>query len=204
MPQVSDQYLENRKKKIAESALNVFSEKGYSNTSMKDIMHEAKVSRGGLYAHFENIDSVFIASLKYDDSLQSDQLLTPHLNKPLLSQLNNWIYQTMLSVQNSEVNLIRAKSEFFLSHNADKVPYLRERHDNLSLGIRNLIRTGIEKKEFKEDIDVSAFCELLISMMDGVMIHQHYQYASSASLLDIVELMMTMVKKHLIMEGKNV
>lgn len=204
MPQVSNEYLQTRRKMIAKSALSVFSEKGYSNVSMKDIMNEAKISRGGLYAHFENIDSVFITALKYDDSLQVNPLLSPNLNKPLLPQINNWIHHVIMSIQSNERNLTRAKSEFFLSHTVTEVPYLRERHDRLLQGIKDLIKTGIEKKEFKENVDIHSFCELLISMIDGVMIHQYYQYSSSASLVEIVELIIKMVEKYLIMEDKNV
>lgn len=197
MPQVSEKYLEIRKSMIAKSAINVFSKKGYSNASMKDIMDEAKVSRGGLYAHFENIDSVFIAALMYDDSLQANQLLTPSLEKPLLPQMNDWIYQMVMSIQNEEVNLVRAKSEFFLSHDIKEVPYLRERHERLSQNIQRFINIGIEKGEFNQHIDVNSFCELLISMMDGVMLHQYYQYSSSIFLIDILGLMNKMIEKYL-------
>ncbi|SKC84597.1 TetR/AcrR family transcriptional regulator [Maledivibacter halophilus] len=198
MPQVSEKYLETRKNNIAKSAINVFSKKGYSNASMKDIMNEAKVSRGGLYAHFENIDSVFITALKYDDSLQVNQLLTPNLKEPLLPQLNAWIYDILLSIQNKEINLVRAKSEFFLSHDIEEVPYLRERHERLSQNIQQFINKGIEKGEFKKQIDVSSFCELLISMIDGVMLHQYYQYSSNTNLLDILNLMNKMIENILI------
>lgn len=194
MPQVSKKYLETRKNNIAKAAVNVFSTKGYSNTSMKDIMNEAKVSRGGLYAHFENIDSVFIAALKYDDSLQASRLLTPDLQAPLLPQLNDWISEIILSIQNKEINLVRAKSEFFLSHHIEEVPYLRERHERLSQNIQQFITIGIEKGEFRKQIDISSFCELLISMMDGVMLHQHYQYSSSNNLSDVLNLMHKMIE----------
>ncbi len=194
MPQVSKKYLETRKNNIAKSAIHVFSKKGYSNTSMKDIMDEAKVSRGGLYAHFENIDAVFIAALKYDDSLQVNRLLTPNLNEPLLPQLNDWISEIVLSIQNKEMNLVRAKSEFFLSHTIEEVPYLRERQERLSQNIQQFITIGIEKGEFQRQIDVSSFCEILISMIDGIMLHQYYQYSSSNNLSDILNLMNKMIE----------
>lgn len=130
MSLVSKEYLET-KKMIAKSAINVSSKRGYSNVSMKNIMKEANVSKGGLYAYFENIDSVFIATLMYDDFLRIKQLLIPNSEKQLCPQINNWIYQIILSVQNEKVNLARAKSEFFLSHDMKDVPYLYEGHERL-------------------------------------------------------------------------
>lgn len=194
MPQVSEKYIESRKNMIAISAINVFAKKGYSNASMRDIMNEAKISRGGLYAHFENIDSVFIEVLKYEDSLQANQLLNPDLNKPLLPQLNDWSCEIVLSIQNTETNLIRAKSEFFLSHNIEDVPYLRERHEKLSQNIQQFITVGVEKGEFKKQIDIISFSELLISMIDGVMLHQYYQYSFDTNLVQIISLMNNMIE----------
>lgn len=198
MPKVSEKYLENRKNEIAKAAINVFAKKGYSNASMKDIMKEAKVSRGGLYAHFENIDSVFIAGLKYDDSLQVNRLSISDPKASLLLQLNDWIDETVLSVQNKEVNLVRAKSEFFLSHRIEDVSYLRERHERLSQNIQRLINIGIERGEFKKQTDVNSFSELLISMIDGVMLHQHYQYSSNPNISAILNQMHRMIENILI------
>ncbi|MFB5368981.1 TetR/AcrR family transcriptional regulator [Enterococcus faecalis] len=197
MPQVSEEYLENRKKMIAKSALCVFSKKGYSNTSMKDIMNEADISRGGLYAHFKNIDAVFIAALMYDDALQANQLTILDLDKPILPQLNDWIYKTVQSVQDEKFNLVRAKSEFFLSHDIKSEPYLRKRYERLSETIKDLIDVGIKKGEFKKTTDKDSFCELLISMMDGVMLHQYYQYSSNFSLVDVLSLISKMIESYL-------
>lgn len=197
MPQVSEEYLENRKKMIAKSALCVFSKKGYSNTSMKDIMNEADISRGGLYAHFKNIDAVFIAALMYDDALQANQLTILDLDKPILPQLNDWIYKTVQSVQDEKFNLVRAKSEFFLSHDIKSEPYLRKRYERLSETIKDLIDVGIKKGEFKKTTDKDPFCELLISMMDGVMLHQYYQYSSNFSLVDVLSLISKMIESYL-------
>lgn len=198
MPQVSEKYLENRKKYIVKLALQVFAKKGYSNVSMKDIMDEVKISRGGLYAHFKNIDSIFIAVLMYDDSIQGRKILNPSLEKPLISQLTDWIYEMVFLAENKKANLVRAKSEFFLSHNVIKVPYLKERHEKLVQDIQHFLTIGIESGEFKKEIDVDSFCELLIIIIDGVMLSQYYQYASNMNKSKILSLINTMIKNTLI------
>ncbi len=197
MPQVSEKYLEARKSKIAKAAVNVFAKKGYSNATMKDIMDEAKISRGGLYAHFENIDSVFVAALKYDDFLNMESVLSPNPEEPLLPQIKDWIQKTVLSIQNSETNLVRAKSEFFLSHDVSEIPYLRERHEKLANAIQLFVSMGIESGEFRDNIDVNSFAELLIALIDGVMLHHYYQYSSSFNLLEILGLIEKMIENFL-------
>ena len=197
MPQVTEKYLEKRKNNIAKSAINVFARKGYSNASMKDIMKEAEISRGGLYAHFANIDAVFIAALKYDDSMQATPLLEPDIKDSFLTRLEDWIYQIILS-STEEDNLIRAKSEFFLSHSAKEFPYLQERYEKLSQNIQQFIQLGITKGEFKKEIDLASFSALLISMMDGMMLHQYYQYSSNTNILKVLTQMDKVLESHLI------
>ncbi len=57
MPRTKEQFQkirENTKDKILNSALELFAQKGYSNTSISDIAKSAKVSKGLAYNYFEN------------------------------------------------------------------------------------------------------------------------------------------------------
>ncbi|CUX47577.1 putative HTH-type transcriptional regulator YfiR [Clostridium sp. C105KSO15] len=195
MPQVSEKYMEERKNKIAKAAINVFAKKGYSNATMKDIMDEAQISRGGLYAHFDNIDSVFLAALKYDDLLNLKSVLSPGTDETLFPQLKDWIQKIVTSVQNSDGNLVRAKSEFFFSHDASEVPYLKDRHEKLANAIQSFIYMGIESGEFRDTIDVNTFSELLIAVIDGIMLQQYNQFCSGINPLKILDLLNTMIER---------
>lgn len=198
MPQVSEEYLESRKNMIAKAGIDVFSKKGYYNASMKDIMIEANVSRGGLYAHFDNISSVFIESLKYDDSAQLNQLSEVKVSSPLLPQLNEWIESIILGNIGRNGNLVRARCEFFLAHDGDKFPYLVERNQKLEESIKSFILLGIKNGEFKEDIDPNTFSNLLISMVNGIMLDSQYKYDENKNMDRILNLVKTMVESYLI------
>lgn len=198
MPQVSEEYLEKRKRNIARLAQPVFAKKGYYDVSMKDIMEEVNISRGGLYAHFKNIDDVFISTLQYDDSKNAKQLLTIDTEKIIFPQLANWINNLFFSVQKENTMLVKAKSEFFLSHDINEFPYLKERYEALKQSIQHCISLGIETGEFKNQRDINSLSELLISMIDGVMLNQYYQYSSNNDITSIVGLMIVMLKKTLL------
>ncbi len=112
-------FLDKRKDKIASDALQVFKEKGFIQVSMKDIMESAQVSRGGLYGHFKNIEEVFIHALRIDDEQ----------SRADLKQNNHSFESWVLSVMERNVDLVRAKSEFFLQNNDNDFPYLKERNE---------------------------------------------------------------------------
>jgi TetR/AcrR family transcriptional repressor of nem operon len=56
---------ENTRQLIIEQATPIFNKKGIFGTSMSDIMEAAKLSKGSLYVHFENKDSLAFSVLEY-------------------------------------------------------------------------------------------------------------------------------------------
>src|SRR5688500_7739550 len=52
MPKVSDAHREARREEIIAAALRAFTAKGFSRTSMADIIAESGLSVGAIYGHF--------------------------------------------------------------------------------------------------------------------------------------------------------
>ncbi len=72
MPKVIPQYKEEAKEKIIQSAIAVFSEKGYRQTTMEDIAKKVGVSRGALYLYFKSKDDLLYAIIqRWDQTMKS-------------------------------------------------------------------------------------------------------------------------------------
>lgn len=58
-----------RKQLILERAKHLFSQKGYYNTQISDIVDDAKIARGTVYQYFKNKDDIFITLIRnyYND-----------------------------------------------------------------------------------------------------------------------------------------
>ncbi len=54
---------EERKERILEAALGVFSRRGYRDAAMDEIAGESETSKGGVYFHFPNKQTIFLALL---------------------------------------------------------------------------------------------------------------------------------------------
>ncbi|MBW1732447.1 MAG: TetR/AcrR family transcriptional regulator [Deltaproteobacteria bacterium] len=52
---------ENTRKRIVEVALQLFSRKGYFNTSISDILEATDLTKGGLYGHFKSKEDIWYA-----------------------------------------------------------------------------------------------------------------------------------------------
>ena len=74
-----------KKKYILETARKVFTQKGYKNVTMKDIVDACGISRGGLYLYFGSTAEIFLEVLRmeteeaddvFSDSIKEDATAT--------------------------------------------------------------------------------------------------------------------------------
>lgn len=75
---LSQEHKEQSKKKILESAFNLFTEHGFDNVSIDQIMKNVNMTRGAFYAHFSSKSSLYKESITYST-----------LNSPLLKIKDN-------------------------------------------------------------------------------------------------------------------
>ncbi|MEO4052016.1 TetR/AcrR family transcriptional regulator [Solibacillus sp. CAU 1738] len=70
--------MNNRKRQVIESSLQLFTEKGFQNTSIQDILERANISKGTFYNYFSSKNECFMAILeqsRYEASLRRHELL---------------------------------------------------------------------------------------------------------------------------------
>lgn len=198
MPRVSDDYLEKRRQHILESALIVFSKKGFTEATMKDVIEEAGISRGGLYAHYDNIEMLFLEVLKFDDQKDKVFLLSDKENKSVIERLEEWLRDIFKEINEPSKNLVRARSEFFLRFSAEEVSYISDRRRELQDVLVTFLEGGIKKKELNKDLDSFIFADLLISMVDGLMLSEVKNQSSKEILQKKVDTLIEMVKKYVV------
>lgn len=71
MAKKDEQAFVGTKGRILDAALDIFSNKGYHNSRMDDIVDEASVSKGSIYFHFPNKERLFLALVdQFSDLLE--------------------------------------------------------------------------------------------------------------------------------------
>ena len=63
MPRLTDATKAARRAQIIEAAISCFLEKGYTNTSMSDIIKASGLSSGSLYSHFSGKEDILISAI---------------------------------------------------------------------------------------------------------------------------------------------
>ena len=63
MPRLTDATKAARRAQILEAAINCFLERGYTNTSMNDIIKASGLSSGSIYSHFSGKEDILIGAI---------------------------------------------------------------------------------------------------------------------------------------------
>lgn len=172
-PKVSEKYKQEKKTELLQAALKVFIHKGYTQAAMQDIMDEAGVSRGALYAYFDNIEHVFMEVLQFEDR-RVLQFFEPDEHSPLWNQLTEWVRKQQQHIEAIHHSLLRARAEFFLSSayllNKEHFPYIAQRYRSLAEAIGRFVRLGAERGEFQPRMQPESIALFFISCIDGLML----------------------------------
>ena len=77
-----NKYPEQTVEKIIITAARLFSEKGYEQTSIQDILDALKLSKGGLYHHFKSKEEILEAAeilIKYEGYIGRERIIADKL-----------------------------------------------------------------------------------------------------------------------------
>jgi len=172
-PKVVDK--DEKRRLIAQAAVRVFGEKGFENTRMEDVAQAAAVGKGTLYEYFRDKDellqgsfAVFLGDMERD--LLSKIDLSPstpparalsELASYMLQSIREWgeDYRFFLEYM---LRISRTRGEFPL------LGAMLSEFRNLVAGI---LESGIEKKVFRPDLDVTATAAALAAWYDGAILH---------------------------------
>lgn len=128
---------EERKQEIIATALELFTEKGYDNTTIQDIADKLGVATGLCYRYFKSKQDIFRATSEYYAQQAIGHLYTSDVSNITPIEELNLIVKSLL--------------EFALKHNEFEASYHKEpeisanRLDQLSMQIVDRMITVIEK-----------------------------------------------------------
>ena len=139
-----------KKKYILEKARTVFSEKGFKNVTMKDIVDACEISRGGLYLYFSSTEEIFLAVLADDSSEDDEEAVALALSGDASAgdMLALFLKEQKKEILRKKNNLTVATYEFFSLHKAAKDNPLKNQFDTAVRIVEKLIENGVESGEF--------------------------------------------------------
>lgn len=157
---------------IKECAAALFAEKGFKQVTMKDICEAARMSRGGLYCHYDSTRRIFQEMI--DDMMgQQDHKIDLGIaqDQSAVTILNDLLEVYRKEMLDSRSSLSLAIYEYFsLPDIAGCKNTLYEQYLISADTWKKLIRYGIDRQEFRE-VDIDAVFHLIVFSYQGVRMY---------------------------------
>jgi len=160
---------DEKKKFILEKARQVFIRKGFNNVTMKDIIDECQISRGGLYFYFSSIDEIFKAVVEVHNKSRIDTVKSD-IEKGIAFSvlLESYFLNQKRRFLNMDKSLKTAMMEFFLSHKDEySKSFILSQFTNSKNILLEILKYGVNNNEV-EDIDLMLMAENIMFFFEGI------------------------------------
>lgn len=173
-PKVTEAYREAARAKILRAAEKVFARKGYNAASVDDIVKESSLSKGALYGYFDSKEELFLALRTHMVGLRIDQAIAAM--PASASATEKLIKAGELAIRESAKlnrSTLRVGFEFWTSAPRIKAvhQYYADWYGGYHQFLTSLIREGMTRREFRQDLDPEALAWILLATVDGLCLH---------------------------------
>jgi TetR/AcrR family transcriptional regulator, transcriptional repressor for nem operon len=158
---------------IIEKSAPIFNTKGYAATSMADILAATGLAKGGVYGNFKSKDEIAVEAFIYSYAKLKEEL------------------RFKIRQQATATGKLSAILDFYRNYSVkphieggcpllntaidadDHIPFLKQKAkealEEMLDSLRYLIQSGIDKKEFRKDIDAVQEAELFFAKIEGAI-----------------------------------
>ncbi len=175
MPKVSEEYKEEKKNRILESALRCFGEKGYEATIIDDIVRESNLSKGAIYNYFNSKEEIYLQLLQGRTKDFFSEVESEYHKRSSATDKLRFLFERF---QNQPLTDERRKSmrlytEFWLysARQEDLKKLMEERYLQFTGFLKDIIKEGQETGEFNEQVDSEFISQIFWALRDGNVLH---------------------------------
>ena len=172
MPKIVDK--KAMQKDIINSSLNTFLKYGFHKTTMNQIAKEADVAKGTLYIYFKSKD-VLISNIT---SLHFEKLINKLIPKEYFQTIDELLkyIKSALLITEEESKFIPIFFEAFGSQFSSDtfMKDYKNLFDKIGYFYTENFKILIENKQIKNTINPDTFGRVLVSMIDGIVLHKGF------------------------------
>ncbi len=177
MPKIVDH--NQKRSQIARAVIMLFAQKGFENTSMKDIAESTGIAKSTLYHYFDNKEAILKEA--------SLEILTEHENAVSESFRNQShpsdkirvLFKEVLSLSPEAERIFLIFMELWLSHMRGKqygrfMDIFRELLQGFRTTVQEIIIEGQSRGIYRQDLDAEAIAVYLVASLDGIYMHYYF------------------------------
>lgn len=158
------------KAQILDAAIKLFSKKGFSKTSVSELLNETNLTKGGLYWHFENKDAIGLAVIQAIKETWLPHILygvedERDIKEKILKIVDNRINMGKSDESASSLFIMLTTEAFQLEGGLKKelIILFNKWRD----AIAKIIDEGIRKRLIRKGVDTQAMAATIIGTIEG-------------------------------------
>jgi MFS family permease len=176
-PKVDKDYKEKRKTKILEAAENVFKRKGFELTTMKDVVEESGMSRGGVYHYFSCTEEMFQMIIE-NQLLRTFQYIGGFKDSHTSAwdAVSKFLEGMEDDITTSSESIIPVTYEYIITgwRNEKRRKYLEKRYDLAMPEAIALFQMGVDQGEFNPLQSIETISKFFINVTDAITFQTLY------------------------------
>jgi len=173
---VSKNQKEEKRKQIVKAAAQVFAQKGYAGTVMAEIAVSAGIGKGTVYEYFDSKEDLFFAVFEWymEESGSAVRVSISALGGPASSRLTA-LSDSLMKTWSGMLEAYSLVMEFWAASASSQMRQrFKDAFNQAYMDFRgivsSLIRDGIERGEFRPDIDPEPIAAALVGTWDALLL----------------------------------
>ena len=159
MPIMSDSELNRRRNDILVGARKCFAEYGYEGATVRRLEEATGKSRGAIFHHFGDKESLFLALAREDAAREAEVVANNGLVEVMSEMLRHPERHEWLATRLEVTSMLRTDPSF--------ATRWREEQEVLGKAVRARLESNAEKGRLREDVSIDTLVTYLETFMDG-------------------------------------
>jgi AcrR family transcriptional regulator len=180
----SGQELKQKKRsRIIRAAAGVFAQKGFSGTVMADIAVHAGIGKGTIYEYFESKEELFFAVFEWltQETGVAAKVSISALGGSAPERLEA-LSESLISSWFKMKEMYTLVMEFWAASASSQMrerfkEAFRRAYENFRHIVSSLIREGMERGEFRRDVDPESVAAALVGTWDALLLQAWFEEA---------------------------
>ena len=182
------------KERITEQSIRLFEKKGFSETSIQDLVDSLGVTKGTFYYYFSSKEELLMDIHRgyIDELLVKLERIFKDASKNYKEKLFEIVYMLLSDIK-SRGSAAKIFYRELSNLNEEHSALIIEKRDQFRLNIEDLIKAGVENGEFRPEINASIITFGILGITNWS--YQWFNPSGSCSDREVAEIFVEMILK---------
>lgn len=157
------------KRKILETALKLFEEKGFQEVTVDEIIEKANSSKGAFYTHFKSKHDIFLEKFKEIDNYYMNEIVNIIDNISLNKDKLAVFFQLQMKYIENDLGWDAVRTIYEVELNTERESFFLIPDRPLYNILKKIFKDGQDSGEFRSDITPDEMLTVCVRLMRGIL-----------------------------------